>query len=217
MMLACSCSISSDTTASENSISSSNSVSSVPFSTDIGVMNQVQKDAIKYFWDFAETNSKLARERYHTDNPNFDANKVTIGGSGFGLMSIIVGVERGFIPRSEAVSRMNIAMEFLEKADRFHGAWPHWLDGTTGHTILFSIEDNGGDIVETAFLCQGLLALREYFKNGNIEEKSIAVRADNLWRGVEWSWYTKGENVLYWHWSPTYNWEKNLKIQGYNE
>jgi hypothetical protein len=189
----------------------------VPVLTDTEAMDQVQKDAIKYFWDYAEPNSKLGRERYHTDNPGFEANKVTTGGSGFGLMSLIVGIERGFIPRAEAVTRMTTAMDFLEKADRFHGAWAHWMDGTTGRAISFGNKDDGGDIVETAFLCQGLIAVREYFKNGNTQEKALADKADNLWKGVEWSWYTNGENAMYWHWSPTYEWEMKFKLEGYNE
>jgi hypothetical protein len=185
--------------------------------TDAQAMDQVQKDAIKYFWDYAEPNSKLGRERYHTDNPSFESNKVTTGGSGFGLMSLIVGIERGFIPRAEAVTRMTTAMVFLEKADRFHGAWSHWIDGNTGKAISFGNKDDGGDIVETAFLCQGLIAVRECFKNGNTAEKELSAKADKLWKGVEWSWYTNGENAMYWHWSPTYQWEMKFKLEGYNE
>ncbi|MDD5149224.1 MAG: glucoamylase family protein [Flavobacterium sp.] len=185
--------------------------------TDTLLLDQVQKESIKYFWDYAETNSKLARERYLTDDPSFEANKVTTGGSGFGLMSLIVGVERGFIPRDEAVSRMTTAMDFLAKADRFHGAWAHWMDGTTGKAISFGKKDDGGDIVETAFLCQGLIAVREYFKEGNDQEKSLATKADNLWKTVEWNWYTNGENAMYWHWSPNFGWEMKFKLEGYNE
>jgi len=208
---------SSSTTSSGGTPLPVNPITPIVTLTDIEAMDQVQKDAIKYFWDFAEPNSKLARERYHIDNPGFEANKVTTGGSGFGLMSLIVGIERGFIPRAEAVSRMTTAMNFLEKADRFHGAWAHWMDGTTGRAMSFSNKDDGGDIVETAFLCQGLLAVREYFKNGNSQEKVLSTKADVLWKGVEWSWYTNGENALYWHWSPTYQWEMKFKIEGYNE
>ncbi|MWB95031.1 beta-glucosidase [Flavobacterium sp. GA093] len=181
------------------------------------LLDQVQKDAIKYFWDYAEPNSKLGRERYLVNDPGFEANKVTTGGSGFGLMSLVVGVERGFIPREEAVSRMITAMDFLKNADRFHGAWAHWMDGQTGHAISFGNKDDGGDIVETAFLCQGLIAVREYFKNGNTREKQLAAKADELWKGVEWSWYTNGENAMYWHWSPKYQWEMKFKLEGYNE
>jgi hypothetical protein len=140
--------------------------------SDEEILNLAQKDAFKYFWDYAETNSKLARERYHTDEPFVDEHLVTTGGSGFGLMTILVGIERGFVPRSEAVSRLNTALTFLENADRFHGAWPHWMNGTNGNVIPFGTVDNGGDIVETSFLCQGLICVREYFKNGSAEEQA---------------------------------------------
>ena len=185
--------------------------------TDEELLNMVQKDAFKYFWNYAEVNSKLARERYHTDDSSFESNKVTIGGSGFGLMTILVGIDRNFVSRSEAVSRLTTALNFLENADRFHGAWPHWLDGDTGNVIPFGTVDNGGDLVETSFLCQGLLCIREYFKNGNSEEQALAQKADDLWKGVEWDWYTRGENALYWHWSPSYGWQMNFKLEGYNE
>lgn len=181
------------------------------------LLDQVQKDALKYFIDYAHPNSKLARERYHVEDVNNDANIITTGGSGFGLMSILAGIERNFIPRTEAVNRLTTALNFLENADRFHGAWPHWMDGNTGNVIPFSTQDNGGDLVETSFLCQGLLCVREYFKNGNTEEQALALKADQLWKGVEWDWYTQGQNVLYWHWSPNYDWQMNLKLEGYNE
>src|SRR5690606_29850255 len=112
---------------------------------------------------------KLARERYHTDNPSVDANIVTTGGSGFGLMTILVGIERGFVPRGEAVERLQTSLDFLENADRFHGAWPHWLNGTNGNVVPFGTVDNGGDLVETSFLCQALICVREYFKDGSAE------------------------------------------------
>ena len=186
--------------------------------TDEQLLDLAQKDALKYFWEYAEPNSKLARERYHTDNPSVDANIVTTGGSGFGLMTILVGIERGFVPRGEAVARLQTSLDFLENADRFHGAWPHWMDGTNGNVVPFGTVDNGGDLVETSFLCQALICVREYFKDGSAEEQALAQQADGLWKGVEWDWYTKGgENALYWHWSPEYEWQLNFKLEGYNE
>lgn len=185
--------------------------------SDEQLLDLAEKDALKYFWEYAETNSKLARERYHQDEPFVDANLVTTGGSGFGLMTILVGIQRGFINREEAVSRLTTALTFLENADRFHGAWSHWINGATGHVVPFGADDNGGDIVETSFLCQGLICVREYFKTGNVTEQALAIKADNLWKGVDWNWYTKGENIMYWHWSPTIAFQKNFKLEGYNE
>ncbi|NBL64241.1 beta-glucosidase [Flavobacterium sp. NST-5] len=187
--------------------------------SDEQLMDIVQKQTFKYFWDFAEPNSKLARERYHPDGnyPSNDAHIVTTGGSGFGLMSIVAAVSRNYVSRSEAVSRLNTIANFLENADRFHGAWPHWIDGNTGHVKPFGTKDNGGDLVETAFLCQGMICVREFFKNGSPEEQALAQKFDNLWKGVDWNWYRNNQNVLYWHWSPNYNWEMNFPLEGYNE
>ncbi len=184
------------------------------------LLDTIQYQTFNYFWDGAEPNSGLARERIHMDDvyPTSPKNTVTTGGSGFGLMAILVGVERGWVTRKEAVKRYHKILNFLEKADRFHGAWPHWLDGETGKVYPFSKKDNGGDLVETAFLVQGLLTVAEYFRNGNEEEQELVANIERLWKEVEWDWYTKGgEDVLYWHWSPEFGWEMDFPVGGYNE
>jgi len=185
--------------------------------TDQELMDLVQEKTFKYFWDFANSPSGAAKERYHPNNPSLNQNVVTTGGSGFGLMAIIIGIERGYITRDQGIQRLTTILDFFETADRFHGAWPHWIDGASGQVIPFSPEDNGGDIVETAFLAQGLICVKEYFKNGPTQEQTLANQADVLWKGVEWDWYTQGQNKLYWHWSPTNQFALNLELKGYNE
>ncbi len=189
----------------------------VPTISDTELMDLVQEETFKYFWDFAEQNSGGAKERYHPDDPNRDSQVVTAGGTGFGLMAILVGIERGFISRVEGVERLTTLLDFLENADRFHGAWSHWINGSTGAVIPFSPLDDGGDLVETAFLTQGLICIKEYFKDGSASEQALAQQADDLWKGVEWDWYTQGQNVLYWHWSPNNDFAINLQLKGYNE
>ncbi len=185
--------------------------------SDTQLLDLTQSQTFKYFWDYAHPDSGAARERYHPSDPNFDAHTVTMGGTGFGLMAIIVGVERGYISRAAALERLKTLLHFLENADRFHGAWPHWLDGRTGKVRPFSPKDNGGDLVETAFLAQGLICIQEYFKDGSEEEQALSATAKSLWEGVEWDFYTQGQNRLLWHWSPDFAFEKNLTIKGYNE
>ncbi|WP_418603687.1 glucoamylase family protein [Hwangdonia sp.] len=185
--------------------------------TDTEMMDLTQKETFKYFWDFAETNSGAAKERYHPKEPTLNQNVVTTGGSGFGLMSILVGIERAYITKAEGVARLNKILGFFETADRFHGAWPHWINGSNGSVIPFSTKDNGGDLVETAFFAQGLVCVKEYFKNGTTEEKALADKANALWKGIEWDWYTQNQNALFWHWSPNYGFDINLKLRGYNE
>jgi hypothetical protein len=150
--------------------------------------------------------------------PENDMDVITTGGSGFGLMAVLAGIERGFITKYEAFLRLRKNVDFLKNADRFHGAWPHWIYGKTGKVKPFSLKDNGADIVETAYLMQGLLSVRQFFRDGNEEEKKLVDDIDRLWKEVEWSWFTKGgENVIYWHWSPNYGWEMNAPVRGYNE
>jgi hypothetical protein len=188
--------------------------------TDDSLLTLVQYRTFQYFWEGAEPVSGMARERIHIDGvyPENDMNVVTTGGTGFGVMVILVGIERGFISREDGYKHLLKIVEFLKKADRFHGAWPHWLYGETGKVKPFSEKDDGADIVETAYLMQGLLAVRQFFQNGSEREKDLAAEIDRLWRSVEWSWFTRGgEDVIYWHWSPDYRWEMNLPIRGYNE
>lgn len=188
--------------------------------SDDSLLTLVEYRTFQYFWDGAEPTSGMARERYHVDGnyPENDKNVVTSGGSGFGLMAMLVGIERGFITRQEAVSRFTRIVEFLKTADRFHGAWSHWIYGETGKVRPFGRDDNGADIVETSYLMQGLLSVRQYFSNGSEQERSLCEEIDKLWKEVEWSWFTKGgENVIYWHWSPDLGWKMNFPVEGYNE
>ena len=187
---------------------------------DDSLMTLVQYRTFQYFWDGAEPTSGAARERFHADNiyPQNDKNIVTSGGTGFGVMAILVGIERDFITREQGYERLNKLVNWLEKADRFHGAWPHWIQGETGKVKPFSPEDDGGDLVETAFLIQGLLCVRQYFRDGNEREKDLAEKIDKLWKGVEWDWYRRGgQNVLYWHWSPKNAGTRDLPVRGYDE
>ncbi len=188
-----------------------------PAITDAELLDLTQRETFRYFWDYAEVNSGCARERYHPGDPTRDEQVVTTGGTGFGLMALLVGMERGYISREDGVDRLDKILSFLENADRFHGAWPHWLNGSNGKVIPFSSLDNGGDLVETAFLVQGLICIKEYLQQGTPAETLLASRADDLWKGVDWAWYTQGQEVLYWHWSPDHGFDLNLQLKGYNE
>lgn len=179
------------------------------------LLSVVQQQTFKYFYDFAHPVSGMARER------NSSGDIVTSGGSGFGIMALIVGMERNFITRQQGLDRMDRILDFLETADRFHGVWPHWLNGSTGNVIPFSANDNGGDLVETSFLVQGLITFRQYLNTGVPEENALINRINVLWNEVEWDWYRRCDptchNVLYWHWSPDKGWIMNFALSGYFE
>ena len=180
--------------------------------SDEELLTLVQEKTFKYFWDYAHPVSGLSRERLNSGDI------VTSGGSGFGIMAIPVGIERGFITREEGAERMLKIATFLdEKAERFHGAYSHWLDGNTGKAIDFSAKDDGGDLVETGFLIEGLLTVQQYFNLDNPTENAIREKITKIWEEVEWDWYLKSTNCLYWHWSPEHEWAMNMKISGWNE
>ena len=184
-----------------------------PTISDDELLTLVQQQTFRYFYDFAHPTSGLARER------NTSGDIVTTGGSGFGLAAFPVAVERGFITREEALAHCTKVVNFLtEQAERFHGAYPHWLNGKTGQTIAFSTKDDGADLVETAFLIEGLLVLRQYFSGASAEETELRNKITAIWEAVDWTWFQKnGSNVLYWHWSPKYEWAMNMPIRGWNE
>lgn len=186
-----------------------------PNLSDDALLDLVQRQTFRYFWDFAHPVSGLIRERR---SPNdLDTDFIATGATGFGVMAIVVGAERGWVTRADAVSRLLTMIGHLERAKCFHGVLPHWFNGRTGEAIHFSRKDDGGDLVETAFLMQGLLCARQYFQGGG-REAELRERCDRLWRETEFNWHTRdGGNVLYWHWSPNHGWAMNFEIRGWNE
>ena len=184
-----------------------------PRITDDELLTLVQRQTFKYFWDFAHPVSGLARER------NTSGDLVTSGGSGFGIMSIVTGIHRGFISRAQGLQRMQTIVGFLQNtAQRFKGAYPHWLNGITGTVIPFSPNDNGADLVETSLLTMGLITARQFFDDAGPAEAGLRNSINSIINGIEWNWFRKGnEQVLYWHWSPDKGWAMNLPVSGWNE
>lgn len=184
-----------------------------PIISNDSLLTLIQKQTFRYFWEFGHPVSGMARER------NSSGDLVTAGGTGFGIMGMVTAVHRGFITRQQAVDRINTIADFLlNKAQRFKGAFPHWMNGITGAVIPFSANDNGADLVETSFLAMGLLTARQYFDRTGFGEDTLRERVNRIVDGIEWNWFRKNnENVLYWHWSPDKGWTMNLKIQGWNE
>jgi hypothetical protein len=182
-----------------------------PQLTDEELLELVQHQTFRYFYDFAHPVSGLARER------NTSGDVVTTGGTGFGIMALTVGMERGYITREQGISQATKILNFLETCDRYHGVWPHWLNGVTGKKVPFSSKDDGGDLVETSFLIQGLLSFRQYLNSAIAAEQNIINRINDLWQGVEYDFFTQGLNALYWHWSPNYGFQMNMMLRGYNE
>ncbi len=186
--------------------------------TDDALLDLAQRRSLRFFWEFAHPVSFMARDRARSaDDPGDEV--VTSGGTGMGVMAIVVGVERGWLARDEAAARLVKLLHFLlYTCDHFHGVLPHFINGTTGRVVKFGRKDDGGDLVETSFLVQGLLTARQYFDRDAGDERLLRAMVDQLWRDVEWDWHARdGGNALTWHWSPNHGWALNHEIRGWNE
>ncbi|WP_298296341.1 glucoamylase family protein [Hydrotalea sp.] len=209
LLLCCICAIFSSNIAQHKHIQ--------PKLSDTALLDLVQQQTFKYFWDFAHPVSGMARERSNVAY-DYGDEVVTTGGTGFGIMAMIVAADRKWLPRDTIAARLLKMIRFLSKANSYHGVFPHWMNGSTGITIPFSRKDDGADLVETAYLFQGLLCARQYFTNNNAVETEIRNRINWLWNDIEWNWFTKGgQTILYWHWSPNNGWAMNFPIRGFNE
>ncbi|WP_292444051.1 glucoamylase family protein [Methylibium sp.] len=183
---------------------------------DEALIDAVQRQTFRYFWDGADAASGLALDRRTVQGP--PDGKVAIGGSGFGIMALIVAVERGWVPRKAALERLRQMLDTLFRATRYHGAFAHFIDGTSGATIPMSPQDDAADLVETSLLVVGLLCARQYFSEDTAEARRLRADIDTLWSDVEWDWFTRGgRDVLYWHWSPNNGWAMNHEVRGWNE
>ena len=180
------------------------------------LLTEVQQASFNYFYLYAHPTSGLARSSMKRG-----PDQCAIGATGMGLFNLAVGIERGFITRHEGAEQVLKELKFLsEKAERFHGAFPHMINGQTGKVIAFSEYDDGADIIETSFLMEGIIFAREYFSQPDPDEVEIRKLADDLWRGVEWDWFVGkagSASTLIWHWSPHYGWKMHLPVTGFNE
>lgn len=183
---------------------------------DDALLEAVQRQTFRFFWQGAHGPSALARDRHPYTAARADL--VATGGSGFGLMALVIAAERRWISRSAALGRLGRALELLGRARTHHGALPHFIDGRSGETIPFMPRDDGGDLVETALLCMGLICARQYFDRDDIGERQLRELINAVYGRVEWDWYAPaGSHVLYWHWSPTCAWALEHRIRGWNE
>jgi hypothetical protein len=183
---------------------------------DEDLLEAVQRQTFSFFWEASHPVSGLAPDRCTAKAVPAD-DLVTTGGSGFGVMALIVAAERGWVKRAAAIERLGQMLKLLIRATCYHGVFPHFMNGRTGATIPFTRKDDGGDLVETSFLMMGLLCAREFFNRDTPEESSIRGQVNYLWNDVEWNWYTRGTSVLQWHWSPNNGWSQELDIRGWNE
>lgn len=181
---------------------------------DAALRDRVAQATALYFLDWSHPVSGMARERSAGAFGYDVAETVCTGGTGFGLLAQIVAAERGWRPRREILDRTERLVGFLERADRFEGVFPHFMNGTTGRVLPFMPGDDGGDLVETAFLMLGLLGAAAFFG----DEPWLVARIEALFDAVNWAAHLRGDGALMWHRHPDRPWRPDaLPIRGWNE
>ncbi|MDD3322330.1 MAG: glucoamylase family protein [Paludibacter sp.] len=173
------------------------------------VIDEWQHKTFNYFYAGADPTTGMAYEG------NERGTVVTTGGSGFGLMSIIVGSERGWITREEAAAQTQKIVRFLGKAERFKGMWSHWYN-TDGTAHAFGDQIKTGDVVESSFMTAGLLTALEYYTADTSVETEIRDSVNSFWNTIDWKFYGAGGNTIKWLWYSQDN-KFSLDIKGWNE
>ncbi len=171
-------------------------------------MDEQQRKIIDYFYTGAHPTTGMAF------NHNTVKSILTTGATGFGVMAIIAGVERGWIDRAVAAGHIVKIVRFLKTVKRYEGAWSHWYS-PDGRTVRFGNQVDAGEIVETAFLLGGLLTACEYFDRDNEAEKEIRETTTFFGETVNWRHYVH-DGKFYWIWHADKN-EYELPIVGWNE
>jgi hypothetical protein len=203
-----------DTHGNESSLSAAVQVQTHVMS-DSEFLDMTQRATFRYFWDWGDPISGIARERWNPDEGDLTN---TTGGGGFGVMAILVGIQRGFITREQGIQRILRVANYLDSTiEKFHGAFPHWFTGSTGKIVNFDSYPDG-DIVETSFMIEGLLTARQFFNGSSTEETAIRDRVNDIWHGIDWDFYRNGSmSGLCWNWSPTVGFDSSFIFHGWNE
>src|SRR5690606_28354860 len=111
--------------------------------------------------------------------------------TGIGVMALISGTQQKMLSREIFVGRLQKILDFLGRAESFHGAFPALLDGRTGKGVFVDPADRVVDLKGTSYLIQGLLVAREYLNHDNAVEASIRNKIDKVWNAVEWVEFVK--------------------------
>jgi hypothetical protein len=172
------------------------------------VMDEWQRKNFSFFFEGASSTG-MALEG------NDRGDVITIGGSGFGVMAIIVGTERSWITREQSTTQMQKIVRFLGKAERFKGAWSHWYN-PDGTAHPFGDQEKTGDLIETAFMMAGLLAAGEYYTGTSAVEKEIRDSVASFWKTIDWRFYAGTDNALNWLYYSHEN-RLTMHIKGWNE
>lgn len=174
-------------------------------------LDDLSRRSFQYFIEHWHPKTGLIRDRSHVNGEvvrRVDTYDVaSLAATGFGLTALCIGVERGWISRSNAESRALVTLRFLAgPAHRKNGWFFHFVELGTGER-RWQCEASS---VDTALVLAGVLTARQYFA-GNSEIERLATR---IYHAVDFRWMLNGDPYLISHgWFPEsgfirFRWDK---------
>ena len=205
------------TTTSQESLPST-TLSAVPnpFASDDAFLDYVQQANFDYFWYAANPANGLVPDRSATGSA------CSIAAVGFGLTAIGIGIDHGWISRTQGVARvlttLNTFLQGPQGANTsgtigYKGWFYHWLDMNT------ALRASGSELssIDTTLLLSGILYSKQYFNGANSDETSIRTMSDAIFNRVDWNWMAQGTDAVAMGWQPTSGFTGYGNWVGYDE
>jgi hypothetical protein len=202
------------TTAQESLPSATLTAVPHPFASDDEFLEYVQQTSFDYFWYGANPANGLVPDRSATTSP------CSIAAVGFGLTAIGIGIDHGWISRTQGVARVLTTLNtFLQGPQGpnasgmigYHGWFYHFLDMNTALRANSELSS-----IDTTLLLAGILYAKQYFDSTNTDETNIRTMADTIFNRVDWNWMARGTNAVSMGWFPPGSFLTDNWI-GYNE
>ena len=186
-----------------------------PFANDDQFLEYVQQTTFDYFWYLANPDNGLVPDRSTTSSP------CSIAAVGFGLTAIGIGIDHGWISRTQGVARVLTTLNTFLNGPQgtstsgtigYRGWFYHFLDMNT------AVRSPSSELssIDTALLLAGILYVKQYFDGANPDETAIRTMADTIFSRVDWNWMAQGTNVVSMGWFPPGSFIANNWV-GYNE
>jgi hypothetical protein len=163
------------------------------FQVDEAFLEQVESASFRYFWEQANPESGIVRDRCNAIKPD-KSDLGSIASTGFGLTALCIGDQRGYVPHTEARARALNTMRFLwKKLPNHRGFFYHWANVNSGERLW----DSEVSSVDTAILLCGILMCRQHFVHSE-----ISALASDIFNRVDWTWLSEDTRILPHGWKP---------------
>ncbi|MFH1368572.1 MAG: glucoamylase family protein [Elusimicrobiota bacterium] len=164
------------------------------------LLDFIQKKTFDYFWYEASPVTYLVKDRSTLSS------SASTGATGFGLTALCIGVERKWITKRQAETRVVKTLEALkDMVAKENGYFYHWVKSHTGRRDGVSEVSS----VDTALLIGGVLTVREYFSS-----RKIRKLADEIFQAIDWPWMfgmDQSSGTLLMGWDPESGFDKYIR------